>query len=455
MIFGVAVGAAPELSRQVAERNPTRKMRRRGEVRMGFCAAKFIWHPLFRNLPAPCSVRHDPPRELPLAEIVKNSVRKIKLCLHCADTGCVHHITLPGRRQVGAFPADRGHAARFVRRATSPRFDLEPSSAVADGASNPILPAPAQDPHVTLHRGLYYYCESAATGIYLRVAQDFLALGQAPRVLVWAPPKKGPASQNVWAPELHILNGRAYIYFAADDGNNARHRMWVLTAETENLLGRYRLAASLDTGGWAIDGTVFSDDRGALYCVWSGWPGRVDGQQNLYISRMADPLTLIGPRVLIAKPDQSWERKGMPICEGPQVLRREGRTFIVYSASASWTADYCLGMLVSEGRDLLNPQSWKKAGQVFGRNEHAWGVGHCGFLETPQGEHWIFYHAKTLRRPGWGDREVRAQPFAWSTVGWPILGEPAARSLPLRRRLATVSPLRSTSVSPGAERKSA
>ncbi len=366
----------------------------------------------------------------------------------------VHHITLPGRRQVGFFPTNRNLPSVFTRRQTVSRIERDPR-ADAEGAGNPILPAPAQDPHVTLHGGKYYYCESAATGIYLRVAEDFLALGQAPRVRVWAPPKKGPTSQNLWAPELHILDGRAYIYFAADDGNNAQHRLWVLVAETDDLLGRYQLAGALDTGGWAIDGTVFADERGALYCIWSGWPGRTDGQQNLYISRMADPLHLSGPRILIARPNQAWERKGMPICEGPQVLRRDGRTFIVYSASASWTADYCLGMLVNDGGELINADSWKKVGQVFGRNEHAWGVGHCGFLETPQGEHWIFYHAKTLRRPGWGDREVRAQSFSWDAEGAPLLGEPAARGLPLRRRIATISQIRGASAGRTSERKSA
>lgn len=313
---------------------------------------------------------------------------------------------------------------------------------MVEGASNPILPAPSQDPHITPFQGSYYYCESTAEGIFLRVARDFLALGRSPQVRVWSPPKRGPVSQNIWAPELHVIDGRCYIYFAADDGNNAHHRMWVLAAQTEDPLGPYRLAGSLETSGWAIDGTVLTDARGALYFVWSGWPGRKDGQQNLYISRMADPLRLVGPRVLLSTPDRSWERNGMPICEGPQVLRRGGKTFIVYSASASWTADYCLGLMVNESGNLLDPSAWKKVGQVFGSNEHAWGVGHCGFLETPQGEDWIFYHAKTRRRPGWGDREVRAQTFSWNAQGLPVFGEPAPRSRPLKRKIASVSTLR-------------
>jgi GH43 family beta-xylosidase len=304
--------------------------------------------------------------------------------------------------------------------------------------TNPILQAPAQDPQVTWIDGQYYYCESTAAGIFLRVADDFSRFAESHRICVWAPPRRGPMARHIWAPELHVIGGRCYIYFAADDGDNANHRMWVLASKTGDVLGQYELMGSLDTEGWAIDGTVFTDDRGELYFLWSGWPGAVDGQQNLYISRMADPLTLVGGRVLISAPDQIWERHGLPLCEGPQVLRRNGRTFIVYSASASWTQDYCLGLMVHEGGDLMDPANWRKVGRVFGHNEHAWGLGHCGFLTTPDGaEDWIFYHAKTSRAQGWKDREVRAQPFTWNAEGWPELGEPLALDQRLPRPAQT------------------
>jgi len=296
---------------------------------------------------------------------------------------------------------------------------------------NPLLRAPAQDPQVVYHDGNYIYCESSPEGVFLRSAADFAGLADAPARRVWAPPARGPMSKNIWAPELHILDGRPHIYVAADDGDNANHRMGVLVADSDDPAGPYRLAAVLDTGGWAIDGTVLTLDDGRRYFIWSGWPGKKDGQQNLYIAKMKSPTELEGRRVLIKRPDQPWERHAMPICEGPQVLRRDGRTFLIYSASGSWTADYCLGMLVLEaGRDPMKPGDWIAAGQVFARNEFAYGVGHCGFVGSADGrEDWLVYHAKTLVTDGWNDREVRAQPFVWDVRGWPVFGEPANPSL--------------------------
>lgn len=326
--------------------------------------------------------------------------------------------------------------------AASSAFAASPVVAGAPAAGfgliqNPLLRPPAQDPQITYHRGHYYYCESSGQGVFLRVATDLAGLAHAPARRVWAPEARGPMAKNIWAPELHILDARAYIYVAADDGDNANHRMGVLAAETDDVAGPYRLVSVLETGGWAIDGTVLEVDDGRRYFIWSGWPGKKDGQQKLYIAAMKSPTELAGPRVLIKQPDQAWERRAMPICEGPQVLRRGGKTFVIYSASGSWTADYCLGMLVLEGGDPMKAGNWRPAGQVFARNAFACGVGHCGFTTSPDGrEDWLVYHAKTTTRDGWGDREVRAQPFVWDTRGWPVFGEPAAPRTPIRHPAA-------------------
>src|SRR5438445_8218053 len=115
---------------------------------------------------------------------------------------------------------------------------------------------------------------------------------------------------------------------------------------------------------------------------------------------MCDPVTISGSRVMISTPDQKGERVTMPICEGPQVLKRNGDIFIVYSASGSWTPDYCLGMLHCHTyNDVLNPESWRKHGPVFRKNEQVWGVGHCSFVKSLcQTEDWIIYHAKSSRK---------------------------------------------------------
>jgi len=279
-----------------------------------------------------------------------------------------------------------------------------------------------------LHGDFYYYCESKDQNrICVRKASSIFEIGTDPGVCVWTAPKFGPNSNAIWAPELHFIDGKWFIYFAADNGKNKYHRMWVLESESDDPLGPYQCHGPLETEGWAIDGTLLRVGS-QLYCVWSGWPTARNGQQNLYIAPMSDPVTLAGSRSLLATPDQPWERHGMPICEGPQVLQRNGRIFIVYSASGSWTIDYCLGLLSFAGGDLLDSRCWSKQGPVFQKNDETWGVGHCSFVTSPCGtEDWILYHAKSSLAAGWHDRDVHAKRFGWRADGLPDFGEPAPR----------------------------
>jgi GH43 family beta-xylosidase len=284
------------------------------------------------------------------------------------------------------------------------------------------------------HGGQYYYSEARnKRHIVIRRSQTIAGIGLDPGVCIWSAPVKGRNSDNIWAPELHLIDGRWFVYFAADDGDNDNHRMWVLESEGSDPRGKYRCRGPLETGGWAIDGTPMTLDDGRRFFLWSGWPGKRNGQQNIYISPMKDPVTLSGQRVLIAQPDQPWERVAMPICEGPQVLKRNGDTFIVYSASGSWTPDYCLGMLHNRTKDMLNPAAWVKHGPVFKKTDQVWGVGHCSFVKSLcQTEDWIIYHSKSSRQHGWEDRDVHAKRFTWTSHGLPDFGDPLPRHAPMR-----------------------
>jgi GH43 family beta-xylosidase len=281
------------------------------------------------------------------------------------------------------------------------------------------------------HQGFYYYCEAREKQrcIVVRKSRTISDIGTDPGCVVWQAPRRGRNSNALWAPELHLINGKWFIYYAADDGDNRNHRMWVLENETSNPQGPYHCRGELDTQGWAIDGTILAKSDGRLFFVWSGWPSNRNGRQNLYIAPMSDPVTISGPRALIARPTEEWERVGMPICEGPQVLQRNGRTFLVYSASGSWTPDYCLGLLMSKSGDFLNPKDWEKRGPVFSKTEYVWGLGHCSFVKSPcQTEDWILYHSKSSKAHGWNDRDVHAKKFTWTAEGLPNFGTPLPRT---------------------------
>jgi GH43 family beta-xylosidase len=298
---------------------------------------------------------------------------------------------------------------------------------------NPILPAPSADPWMVQHNGYYYYAESKDNAISIRKSKRITEIGRDSGIVAWHAPSAGPYADDVWAPELHHIGDRWYLYFAADDGRNENHRMWVVRSAGNDPGGPFETTPRLlATQGWAIDGTVLRQPDGNLFFVWSGWPGSVDGLQGLYIAPMSNPETIAGDRILLTSPTEPWERKAMPICEGPEVLRGGGKTFIVYSASGSWTQWYCLGMIVNDDGNFLNPASWRKIGPVFAGKGSVYGVGHCSFVTSPNGsQEWILYHAKENVADGWEDRSVRAQQFLRDAGGLPLFGSPVDTGVPI------------------------
>lgn len=299
--------------------------------------------------------------------------------------------------------------------------------------------AEGADPWVIRHDdGWYYLCQSARGSVALRRSRTLTGLGAGERRVVWTPPRGLPHSEQIWAPELHFLDGRWWIYVAADDGDNANHRMYVLeNSSTDPFEGEFVFKGKIfdpESDKWAIDGTVLNL-KNDLYFIWSGWEGDQNVDQRLYIAPMSDPATLSGPRVEISKPDYPWEKRGGPptINEGPQTLIRGGRVFIVYSAAGSWTDHYCLGLLTARAdADLLDPSSWRKSPRpIFAGANGVTAPGHGSFTTSPDGrQNWFIYHAARHPGSGWA-RSLRAQPFHFNRDGFPVLGAPASPNRPI------------------------
>lgn len=300
---------------------------------------------------------------------------------------------------------------------------------------NPIVDRGA-DPWVVRHEGHYYLCQSRRGGIDVNKAARLEELGVDHWQRVWTPPKGTAYSKDLWAPELHYLRGKWWIYVAADDGENANHRMYVLEGSSQDpqkpFVFRGKIAAPSDR--WAIDGTVLQMPEDKLYFIWSGWEGIENVAQHLYIAPMANPWTISGERVRISSPEYPWEtRGGLPLInEGPQVLWNGARLFVIYSASGSWGDDYCLGQLNWTGSDVLNPHSWvKRPKSVFSRTDEVFGPGHCCFAKSPDGtEDWIIYHSANSRGVGW-NRRINMQRFTWREDGSPDFGKPVAAGVPM------------------------
>jgi len=307
--------------------------------------------------------------------------------------------------------------------------------------TNPLFSAGA-DPWCVYKNGFYYYTHTTGKNITIWKTPSIATLKTAQKKIVFTPPNKGPYSKEIWAPEIHFLQGKWYIYFAADSGNNVDHRIWVLeNSSPDPLKGKWEMKGKLTTPDdkWSIDGSVFEHKK-QLYFIWSGWDGDINGEQNIYITKMKNPWAYDSVRTKITSPQLDREKQGdldnlndvphVNVNEGPEVLAHKDKLFLIYSASGCWTDFYALGMLTaSADSDLMNASSWNKSPQpVFKQSikNKVYAPGHNSFFKSPDGKQdWILYHANDKPGQGCGGfRSPRAQPFKWNIDGTPNFGEP-------------------------------
>lgn len=317
----------------------------------------------------------------------------------------------------------------------------DPEAPAADPLAwkNPIVPQRA-DPHVTLHTDGYYYLAATVPEydrIELRRARSLEGLSSAQPKVIWRKRDKGAMGAHIWAPELHFIEGKWYVYFTAGEAENIwAIRPYVLEGEGENALeARWTEKGRLKLGweSFSLDGTTFVH-RGVRYFSWTQVEEGIKGT-NIYISRMDTPWSITGPITRLTKPDYPWERVGHWVNEAPAFIVKNGRVWMTYSASAT-DANYCLGLLSApEDADLLRADSWTKYREPVLRSDPAasqFGPGHNSFTTTPDGKTDILvYHSRNyeriqgdpLRNP---DRATRAQILRWRADGSPDFGRPVA-----------------------------
>lgn len=298
---------------------------------------------------------------------------------------------------------------------------------------NPIAEQRA-DPWVhKTEDGIYYLIATVPEydKIVIRKANSINGLKSAAEKTVWYKHDKGIMGHHIWAPELHRIDGKWYIYFAAGEAENIWNiRMWVLSNSSENPMeGEWKEEGKIKTKieSFSLDATTF-EHIGKRYLIWAQ---NVRGGKHgtaLVLSEMKDPTTLTGPEIILTEPEFNWERIKYNVNEGAAVIKRNGKIFVTYSASAT-NHNYCMGLLwIDESADLLDASNWKKSpGPVFYTNEEfkRFGPGHNSFTLAEDRETIVMiYHARNYKDIQ-GDelsdpnRATRARIVNWTKSGFP------------------------------------
>lgn len=321
-------------------------------------------------------------------------------------------------------------------------FHLHQNTEIVEGSNanlvtNPLILQRA-DPFIYRHTDGYYYFTATVPEydrLILRRATNIAELRNVPESVVWKKHSEGIMGAHIWAPELHHIDGKWYIYFAAGGAKDVwAIRMYVLENESANPLeGTWVEKGQIKTQweSFSLDATTF-EHQGIHYLVWAQHNPAIGGNTNLYIAEMSNPWSIRGKQVMMTRPEYDWEKIGYLVNEGAAVIKRNDRIFISYSASAT-DHHYAVGLLsATQDSNLLDPNSWSKSSTpVFQSANGVYGPGHNSFTISPDGTDLLVYHGRDykeingdpLRDP---NRHTRVQPLRWNDDGTPNFGESAA-----------------------------
>lgn len=323
--------------------------------------------------------------------------------------------------------------------------------------TNPILQTSGPAFGAVFHDGLYYFIRSIDDHIWLWTTDDITEIASAKGRRIW-PADDNNSYSHIWDPQIHNIDGKWYVYFSMDDGDQDNRQLHVLeNPSPDPSEGEFVLKGKIVTdpqNNFAIYGHPFRH-RGKLYLLWSAWKHKriFEEIQCLYIAEMANPWSLASERVMISEPKYEWEcqwvgvdgnKSAYPVYvnEMPCVFhsRDNDKLLVYYAASANWTPYHCVGLLVANAdSDPLSPASWTKMVEpVFMQSPEnkVFAPSNVCFVPSPDMTEWyMLYLARNSSKDMLvvDKRSLRMQPVAWDDEGMPVLGIPVKEGESLRK----------------------
>jgi GH43 family beta-xylosidase len=301
----------------------------------------------------------------------------------------------------------------------APSSGASPANPVPDystaEAGNPFVEGWYADPDVAVYDNTYWVFPTSSRPY---AEQTYLDAFSSPDLVHWT---KHPnvlttagvswASKAVWAPAPVQRNGKYYLYFAANDIQSNSELGGIGVAIADKPEGPYTdaigkpLISQFVNGAQPIDQDVFIDSDGQAYMYYGGW-----GHAN--VVKLNGDMTSLGQFS-----DGSTYKEITPsnYTEGPQMLKRNGKYYLMWSEGYWGGPDYSVSYAMSGSP--TGP--FTRIGKVLSQDAAvARGSGHNSVLNVPGTDIWyIVYHRRPLSRTDINHRQISYDRMSFNADG--------------------------------------
>jgi len=268
-----------------------------------------------------------------------------------------------------------------------------------------MKPLYAADPYVLNVNGRYYlYCTAEENGVFTVRSSDDLLHWSAPKT-VFRADEQFWGKDCFWAPECHVINGKYYLFFSANQRASDALESFAITAvvcDTPDGSFVDWLHRPIFTPDYpTIDGNIFVED-GHVYLYYSRccFEHKVNGLEESWIYGVelkSDLSGVIGEPILLLRPEQEWEGRSAPTTgrrwnEGSFIIKQDDRYYIMYSANFYMEEHYAMGYAV--GSSPMGPFVKAAENPIAECTNCITGTGHGCLLRTDKGL-FAVYHGRT------------------------------------------------------------
>jgi len=220
------------------------------------------------------------------------------------------------------------------------------------------------------------------------------------------------ASYSIWAPSIIKANNQYYLFFSANDIQSNDEIGGIGVAVSDKPEGPFKdalgkpLINEFHNGAQPIDQFVFKDDDGQMFMYYGGW-------RHCNIVKLNKDLMSLEPF-----DDGNYYKEITPdnYVEGPFVLKRKGKYYLMWSEGGWMGPDYSVAYAI--GDSPLGP--FKRIGKILQQDSTiARGAGHHSIITIPNtDEHYIVYHRRPLDTNNPHHREVCIDKLTFDKDGY-------------------------------------
>ena len=318
---------------------------------------------------------------------------------------------------------------------------------------NPI--AGYADPSIVYHDGYYYYTYAATykgnDALWMAKAANLCDIGKVEPILIWSQATTGQGKEMtaLWAPQLYFMDGRWYIYAAAQTDKDTatghdRRFPYVWIGNETDPMGPYEYFGCMEN----LDPDVFMylsprviNHGGKWYMFMSGFYRPEDTNphtQRMRVCLLETPTKMASKQIVISSPCYYYEfdpgdasqTKG--IMEGPYPFYApNGDLYLIFAAGHTRTDYYSTGIMRFNGTQndsLLDVALWEKFPeplQYTNLDNFVYSPGAMVVTTSPDGsKYYGVYHAKEYHLSAYTMRRMHMQEIRFDETGFPVMDDP-------------------------------